>query len=121
MIKTRPARGGSRKGGNNRRRSTGKTEIVKPLPSPASKAKAAPTLKPAPSVTTKIIVSNLPSDVTESQVRDLFVGTVGPVREIALNFDSKGNSKGIATIIFSRNGDGNKAFQKYNNRLIDGS
>jgi len=69
---------------------------------------------------TKIIVSNLPTDVNEAQIRELFVSTVGPLREVNLHYDAKGNSKGTASAIFTRKGDGNKAFSQYNNRLIDG-
>ncbi|KAF8342869.1 uncharacterized protein EI90DRAFT_2903455 [Cantharellus anzutake] len=69
---------------------------------------------------TKIIVSNLPRDVNESQIKELFASTVGPLREVNLHYDAKGNSKGTASVTFSRKGDGNKAFTQYNNRLIDG-
>ena len=44
---------------------------------------------------------------------------VGPVSSVNLSYDSKGKSKGVATIVFSRKGDANKAFKEFNNRLID--
>lgn len=53
--------------------------------------------------------------------QELFSTTVGPLREVNLSYDSNGKSKGVAQVLFQRNGDGNKAFQQYNNRLIDGS
>jgi THO complex subunit 4 len=99
------------------------------------KAAAAPTSTPAE----KIIVSNLPQDVNEAQVKvfiisslhsvlesdcsdqELFHTTVGPLREVTLHYDAAGRSKGVATVLFSKKGDGNRAFQQYNNRLIDGS
>jgi len=71
--------------------------------------------------TDKIIVSNLPTDVNETQVKELFHSTVGPLREVTLHYDSAGRSKGVAAVHFQRKGDGTKAFQQYNNRLIDGS
>ncbi|KAJ7927459.1 hypothetical protein B0H13DRAFT_1970453 [Mycena leptocephala] len=80
------------------------------------KAAAAPTSTPAE----KIIVSNLPQDVNEAQVKELFHTTVGPLREVTLHYDAAGRSKGVATVLFSKKGDGNRAFQQYNNRLIDG-
>ncbi|KAJ6595634.1 hypothetical protein DFH09DRAFT_1135176 [Mycena vulgaris] len=94
--------------------------------SPATRARAkATTTVPKPAAPTstpaeKIIVSNLPPDVNEAQVKELFHTTVGPLREVTLHYDSAGRSKGVATVLFSKKGDGNRAFQQYNNRLIDG-
>lgn len=53
--------------------------------------------------------------------QELFHSTVGPLRDVTLHYDSAGRSKGVAAVHFQRKGDGNKAFQQYNNRLIDGS
>ena len=93
-------------------------------PSPVHKAKAqgaAPQAAASPSVSAqKIIVSNLPHDVTEPQIKELFTSTVGPLRTVELSHDAKGHSKGIASIVFSRAGDGQKAYNMYNSRLIDG-
>ncbi|THH19277.1 hypothetical protein EW146_g1853 [Bondarzewia mesenterica] len=69
----------------------------------------------------KIIVSNLPQDVNELQIKELFHTTVGPLRDVTLHYDSAGRSKGVASVLFVRKGDGSKAYQQYNNRLIDGS
>lgn len=62
----------------------------------------------------KIIVSNLPTDVTEPQIRELFASTVGPVTKVALSFDARGASKGVAQVEFKKNEDATKAFQQYN-------
>lgn len=62
----------------------------------------------------KIIVSNLPPDVTEPQIRELFASTVGQVTKVALSFDARGTSKGVAQVEFKRNEDATKAFQQYN-------
>jgi len=59
-------------------------------------------------------------DVNETQVKELFHSTVGPLRDVTLHYDSAGRSKGVAAVHFQRKGDGTKAFQQYNNRLIDG-
>ena len=86
------------------------------------------------------MVSNLPTDVNETQIRvsfifeafcrpssspsrlqELFTTTVGPLRDVTLHYDSRGVSKGVASVTFNRKGDGSKAYQQYNNRLIDGS
>ncbi|KAJ7634681.1 hypothetical protein FB45DRAFT_909547 [Roridomyces roridus] len=93
--------------------------------SPATRARKAATAAPkqaAPTSTPaeKIIVSNLPPDVNEAQVKELFHTTVGPLREVTLHYDAGGRSKGVATVLFSKKGDGNRAFAQYNNRLIDG-
>lgn len=100
--------------------------------------------KPTPAPTQpaeKIIVSNLPTDVNETQIKvcshllmihvslvltflllqELFHSTIGPLKDVTLHYDPAGRSKGVANIIFTRKGDGAKAYQQYNNRLIDGS
>lgn len=53
--------------------------------------------------------------------KELFHSTVGPLRDVTLHYDSAGRSKGVAAVQFQRKGDGTKAYQQYNNRLIDGS
>ncbi|KAI0250700.1 hypothetical protein BJV78DRAFT_1218167 [Lactifluus subvellereus] len=92
--------------------------------SPAVKARLANTTKAAtgaaPQPVEKIVVSNLPSDVNEAQVKELFQTTVGQLREVNLHYDANGRSKGVASVVFQKKGDGNKAYQQYNNRLIDG-
>ncbi|QRW05682.1 RNA recognition motif protein [Ceratobasidium sp. AG-Ba] len=86
--------------------------------SPAAKpASAAPG---AQAIAQKIMVSGLPPDVNEEQIKELFQSTVGSLSSVQLNFDSQGRSKGTATVIFQKKGDANKAFEQYNNRLIDG-
>ncbi|KAJ7754529.1 hypothetical protein B0H16DRAFT_1542661 [Mycena metata] len=81
---------------------------------------AVKTTAPNPTPAEKIIVSNLPQDVNEAQVKELFHTTVGPLREVTLHYDATGRSKGVATVLFSKKGDGNRAYSQYNNRLIDG-
>ena len=87
--------------------------------------------KPVGGDATKIIISNLPNDVTEPAVRvsrlsfyetaviswcwsshtqDLMQSTVGPVRSVQMAYNSKGQSTGVATVIFKNRGDGNKAY-----------
>ncbi|KAF5368848.1 hypothetical protein D9758_002857 [Tetrapyrgos nigripes] len=117
---------------NNRRRSAGKTGRAQVLGTAgvAPRSRAAikagvKTVVAAPAVpqptSDKIIVSNLPPDVNEQQVKELFHATVGPLREVTLHYDAHGRSKGTASVNFQRKGDGQKAFNQYNNRLIDGS
>lgn len=53
--------------------------------------------------------------------QDLFLQTVGPVSSATLAYNSKGKSTGVATVIFRNKGDAQKAFDMYNNRMIDQS
>jgi len=125
IIATRPKN--TRRGSS--RRGSAKAQVLgSPASSPATRARAAPASngsKTAPAQAAsqpadKIIVSNLPFDVNEAQVKELFHSTVGPLKDVTLHYDAKGVSKGVAAVHFQRKGDGNKAYQQYNNRLIDG-
>ncbi|KAG4305160.1 hypothetical protein PORY_001330 [Pneumocystis oryctolagi] len=69
----------------------------------------------------KIIVSNLPSDVTEAQIKDLFSKSIGPTRRCFLSYGPNGQSKGIATVIFQRKADAGRAYKEYEGKLIDGT
>ncbi|GJJ06148.1 hypothetical protein Clacol_000337 [Clathrus columnatus] len=118
----------SRKNGNKRRgarRSSVKAALLGSSPAKApkaiTKAKVADTKSNPPPTAEKIIVSNLPPDVNEAQIKELFNSQVGPTKEVVLNYDAAGRSKGIAAVTFTRNGDGTKAYKQYNGRLIDGS
>ncbi|OJT07563.1 mRNA export protein mlo3 [Trametes pubescens] len=114
---------------SNPRRNSGKAQVLGTAnAAPAARARAVPASNgartvPAPTSqqpSDKIIVSNLPPDVNELQVKELFHTTVGPLKDVTLHYDSAGRSKGVAAIHFQRRGDGTKAYQQYNNRLIDG-
>jgi len=110
------------------RRGVGRVEaLVKKDPVTSARARYTTTTPatgkttPAPAqATEKIIVSNLPTDVNETQIKELFHSTIGPLKDVTLHYDPSGRSKGVANIIFTRKGDGSKAYQQYNNRLIDG-
>jgi len=88
--------------------------------SPTTRVRAAAAAAASNSPADKIIVSNLPADVNEVQIKELFHSTVGPLKDVTLHHDSAGRSKGVASVHFTRKGDGTKAYQQYNNRLIDG-
>jgi len=113
-----------------RRSSAGRAQVLgKPVISPRARVAAAAAASPAAKATTvqreanadKIIVSNLPQDVNEVQIKELFHSTVGHLRSVNLHYDQNGRSKGVAEVHFQRKGDGNRAYQQYNNRLIDGN
>ncbi|KAF9478993.1 hypothetical protein BDN70DRAFT_859095 [Pholiota conissans] len=98
--------------------------LGKPAVTPVQRARAAAapvdSRKVATQASEKIVVSNLPGDVNEAQIRDLFTTTIGPLKEVNLHYDAAGRSKGVATIVFQKKADGAKAHQQYHNRLIDG-
>ncbi|KZV75886.1 hypothetical protein PENSPDRAFT_680617 [Peniophora sp. CONT] len=114
--------------GSARRSLTGRGQILgntQPAAAPAARARlgASPPTGPAAKTPSaeKIMVSNLPQDVSETQIKELFDQTVGPCKEVNLHHDAQGRSKGVAFVRFARRGDGRKAYEQYNNRLIDGS
>ncbi|KAG9951739.1 hypothetical protein KCU85_g2663, partial [Aureobasidium melanogenum] len=68
----------------------------------------------------KIIVSNLPSDVTEQQIKEYFSQAVGPVKKVLLNYNKNGRSVGVATIIFSQAQSAAEAAKKLDSVKVDG-
>ncbi|TKA80930.1 hypothetical protein B0A49_00943 [Cryomyces minteri] len=68
---------------------------------PAGKA-TVPTGPSSGTGESKIIVSNLPEDVEETQIKDYFGNTIGPVKKVLLTYGPNGRSRGVATIIFVR-------------------
>ncbi|KAI5887163.1 uncharacterized protein SCHCODRAFT_02640902 [Schizophyllum commune H4-8] len=116
LITSRPRggrRGGARRGAGAKAQVLGTNRPKVPV---VTGRPAAVSTQPSD----KIIVSNLPLDVNEAAVKELFATTVGPLRSVMIHYDAGGRSKGIAVVNFQRSGDGNKAYQQYNNRLIDG-
>lgn len=85
----------------------------------SARAAAPVPAKPITADAQKIIISNLPADVTDAAVRDLMQSTVGPVRSVHLSYTSTGKSTGVATVMFKNKGDANKAHSTYHNRMID--
>ncbi|KIP04738.1 hypothetical protein PHLGIDRAFT_129323 [Phlebiopsis gigantea 11061_1 CR5-6] len=67
----------------------------------------------------KILLSMLPADVGEDEVKALFVKTVGPVQEAFTVYNSQGGSKGMAIVTFHRPGDAAVARQMYHGKIID--
>ncbi|KAM0717217.1 hypothetical protein Q7P37_007069 [Cladosporium fusiforme] len=67
----------------------------------------------------KIIVSGLPEDVNESQIKDYFSKSVGAVKKVMLTYGPNGRSRGTATIIFSKPGSAEKAARELNGVKVD--
>ncbi|WWC63360.1 uncharacterized protein I303_105960 [Kwoniella dejecticola CBS 10117] len=62
---------------------------------PKAAAQAAAPAKPLTAEAIKIIISNLPQDVTEAAVRDLMQSTVGPVRTVQMSYNSTDHNRMI--------------------------
>ncbi|MCJ1309841.1 hypothetical protein MMC25_003502 [Agyrium rufum] len=116
-----------RRGGRGRGRAGGPRNAAAPAggikknaPRAAKTAAVAATTKAiAPAgADSKVIVSNLPTDVDEAQVKEYFGKSVGPIRRATLTYGPNGVSRGIATIIFSKPGLANKATE-LNGLLVD--
>ncbi|KAL9606167.1 MAG: hypothetical protein Q9179_000681 [Wetmoreana sp. 5 TL-2023] len=67
----------------------------------------------------KIIVSNLPSDVTEKNVKEYFSDTIGPVKRVHLTYGPNGVMRGIVTIVFSKPDSAAKALETLNGVQVD--
>ncbi|KPV76647.1 uncharacterized protein RHOBADRAFT_25749 [Rhodotorula graminis WP1] len=124
----RPRRGGSRNGAP----ATTHAQAAAPAPAAGGRGPrnasrndnngtaAAAAATSSPHVGDKIIVSNLPTDVDERQIKELFATTVGPVRTVSLSYNAQGQSKGVATVQFNKYEHATSAYAQYNKRLIDG-
>ncbi|CAK7564132.1 MAG: RNA-binding RNA annealing protein [Sporothrix epigloea] len=121
-----------RKSGNNRRRSTRRSSgPAKPAPAGGIQKSTKPTRgnsnnnktpsQPPRGVVgeSKIVVSNLPKDVSEAQIKDYFGQAVGQVKRVELSYGPGGASRGIATVVFHHADGASKAYSELNGLLID--
>lgn len=83
-------------------------------------AKPAPAKAAARLGDSKIVVSNMPRDVTEAQIKEYFGQSVGAVKRVEVSYGRGGESRGIATVTFARSDGASKAFSELNGLLIDG-
>ncbi|KAK3315012.1 hypothetical protein B0H66DRAFT_330518 [Apodospora peruviana] len=67
----------------------------------------------------KIVVSNLPKDVSEGQIKEYFQQSVGQVKKVELSYGPGGASRGIAHVTFHHADGASKAFSTLNGLLID--
>ncbi|KAJ5620328.1 hypothetical protein N7510_004312 [Penicillium lagena] len=75
---------------------------------------------PAATPSSKIIVSGLPADVTEANIKEYFTKSAGPVKRVMLTYNQNGTSRGIASIIFGKADTAAKAAKELNGLLVDG-
>jgi len=83
-------------------------------------AKASPAQAGPARGESKVIVSNLPKDVSEQQIKEYFVQSVGPIKRVELSYGPNSQSRGIANVSFREADGASKAFQKLNGLLVDG-
>ncbi|KAI0536277.1 hypothetical protein GGR58DRAFT_400545 [Xylaria digitata] len=67
----------------------------------------------------KVVVSNLPKDVNESQIKEYFTTSVGPIKRVEVSYGPGGVSRGIATVTFHKPDGASKAFNVLNGILVD--
>ncbi|KUI67507.1 mRNA export protein mlo3 [Cytospora mali] len=119
-----------RKSADGRRRSTRKTArpatkapvggVHKNIkPARGNAAKPVPVRGAKSTGESKIIVSNLPKDVSESQIKEYFQSAVGGVKKADIVYGPGGVSRGIANVVFFQSDGARKAYQKLNGLLID--
>lgn len=68
----------------------------------------------------KIMVSGLPADVNEANIKEYFIKSAGPVKRVMLTYNQNGTSRGIASIVFSKPDTAAKAAKDLNGLLVDG-
>ncbi|KAI5863489.1 RNA recognition domain-containing protein [Durotheca rogersii] len=67
----------------------------------------------------KVVVSNLPKDVNEGQIKEYFSSSVGPIKRVELSYGPNSVSRGIATVTFAKLDGASKAFNALNGLLVD--
>jgi len=123
ILAARPK--GGRRGGRGGATPTGPAGGVSKRPQRAAAKKAtaavaanAPKSKPTVN-STKIIVSNLPYDVSEQMIKEYFQQVVGPIRRAIITYGPDGRSRGIASVEFNKPEHAATAAQKYNGVEVD--
>ncbi|KAJ5328328.1 hypothetical protein N7452_008718 [Penicillium brevicompactum] len=102
------------------RRATKKASVGGVKKSTKAAPKAAHPAPVTPIASSKILVSGLPADVTEGNVKEYFTKSAGPVRRVMLTYNQNGTSRGIASIIFLKPDTAAKAAKELNGLLVDG-
>ncbi|KAH6679249.1 putative mRNA export protein mlo3 [Halenospora varia] len=93
---------------------------VKKNPKTGKSNKAIPTGPSGGNGESKILVSNLPKDVSEAMIKEYFAKSIGAIKRVDISYGPGGVSRGIATIVFSRPDSAAKAVENLNGVLVDG-
>lgn len=128
ILSTRRRSAGPRRRSQRQTPGNGRPAATAPVGGVQKTSKNARTAanKPAASKATphtgdsKIIVSNLPKDVNEQQIKEYFAQAVGSIKKVEVSYGPNSVSRGIANVIFSKPDGASKAFQKLNGLLVDG-
>ncbi|CAI7592967.1 unnamed protein product [Penicillium glandicola] len=110
----------TRRRGGPRRAATKPSTVGGVKKSTKATPKAAHPAPVAQTGSSKILVSGLPSDVSEANVKEYFNKSAGPVRRVMLTYNQNGTSRGIASIQFNRADTAAKATKELNGLLVDG-
>ncbi|RDA91701.1 hypothetical protein CP533_2355 [Ophiocordyceps camponoti-saundersi (nom. inval.)] len=113
---------------NTARRSSGRPTPAAPVGGVQKSFRGARSVaaKPAPAKgsslfgDSKVIVSNLPKDVSEQQIKEYFIQSVGPIKRVDISYGPDSVSRGVANVTFSKPDGASKAFHKLNGLLVDG-
>jgi len=82
--------------------------------------KGAPSGQSSGLTESKIIVSGLPPDVNEANIKEYFSKSAGPVKRVMVTYNQNGSSRGIASITFNKPDTAAKAAKELNGLLVDG-
>ncbi|KAI9857644.1 MAG: hypothetical protein M1824_004762 [Vezdaea acicularis] len=74
---------------------------------------------PAAKGDSKVIVSQLPTDVSETQIKDYFAKAIAPVKRVQITYGPNGQSRGIAMVTFFRSDAADKAMSQLNGVKVD--
>ncbi|KAI1388906.1 uncharacterized protein F4822DRAFT_261839 [Hypoxylon trugodes] len=116
-------------GGRRRvpRRSAGRATTAAPVggvqktskPPRAAATKQVPAKAGGGNGESKVVVSNLPKDVNEGQIKVYFSTSVGPIKRVELSYGPNSVSRGIATVTFAKPDGASRAFNALNGLLVD--
>ncbi|ORY56057.1 mlo3-like protein [Pseudomassariella vexata] len=117
----------SRRGGRATRRSIGRPTTTAPVGGVQKITRpprgAAPKQAPAKAIggngESKVVVSNLPKDVNEGQIKEYFNSSVGHIKRVELSYGPNGVSRGIASVTFVKADGAQNAFTALNGLLVD--
>ncbi|KAI1210279.1 RNA recognition domain-containing protein [Annulohypoxylon truncatum] len=127
IVSTQRRVGGGGRGGRPQRRSVGRAAKAAPVGgvqktpklTRAAAAKQNTAKAAGGNGESKVVVSNLPKDVNEGQIKEYFATSVGPIKRVELSYGPNSISRGIATVTFSKLDGASKAFNALNGLLVD--